>query len=44
LRNGGDIYHLSLHLGHTSIKTTEVYLGHRSAREQAVAKGRIART
>jgi site-specific recombinase XerC len=40
LRNGGDIYHLSLHLGHTSINTTEVYLGHLSAREQAAAQGR----
>jgi site-specific recombinase XerD len=40
LRNGGDIYHLSLHLGHMSIKTTEVYLGHLRAREQAAARGR----
>jgi integrase len=40
LRAGGDIYHLSLHLGHTSLKTTEVYLGHLSAREQAVAQNR----
>src|SRR5262249_55213011 len=38
LRNGGDIYALSLHLGHTSLKTTEIYLGHLSARERAVAQ------
>lgn len=43
LRNGGDIYHLSLHLGHSSLKTTEVYLGHLSAREQAVAQNRAQR-
>src|SRR5579859_425952 len=40
LRPGGDIYHLSMHLGHTSLKTTEIYLGHLSAREQAVAQNR----
>ena len=28
LRNGGDIYKLQKHLGHSSIKTTEIYLGH----------------
>jgi integrase/recombinase XerD len=38
LRNGGDIYQLSIHLGHTSLKTTEIYLGHLSAREQAGAQ------
>lgn len=38
LRNGGGIYELSLHLGHTSVKTTEGYLGHLSARERAVAQ------
>lgn len=27
LRNGGDIYALSRHLGHSSVKTTEIYLG-----------------
>jgi integrase/recombinase XerD len=43
LRNGGDIYHLSLHLGHTSIRTTEGYLGHLSAREQATAQGMARR-
>ena len=43
LRRGGDIYHLSMHLGHQSLKTTEAYLGHLTAREQAVAQGRTAR-
>lgn len=38
LRRGGDIYQLSIHLGHTSLKTTEIYLGHLSAREQAGAQ------
>lgn len=28
LRNGGDIYALSRHLGHSSVKTTEIYLGY----------------
>lgn len=40
LRQGGDLYHLSLHLGHSSVKTTEIYLGHLSAREQAAAQNR----
>lgn len=40
LRAGGDIYHLSMHLGHTSLKTTETYLGHLSARERAMAQNR----
>jgi integrase len=40
LRAGGDIYRLSMHLGHSSLKTTEIYLGHLSAREQAVAQNR----
>ena len=43
LRQGGDIYRLSMHLGHISISTTEGYLGHLTAREQAVAQGRNAR-
>lgn len=34
LRNGGGIYELSKHLGHTSVKTTEVYLAYLSAQEQ----------
>jgi hypothetical protein len=38
LRRGVDIYHLSIDLGHTSVKTTEIYLGHLSAREQAGAQ------
>lgn len=38
LRSGGDIYRLSLHLGHSSLKTTEGYLGHISARQAAVAQ------
>jgi integrase/recombinase XerD len=42
LRNGGDIYRLSLHLGHSSVRVTENYLGHLTAREQAVAQGRNA--
>lgn len=28
LKAGGDIYKLSRHLGHSSVKTTEIYLGH----------------
>jgi integrase/recombinase XerD len=28
LKAGGDIYRLSRHLGHTSVKTTEIYLGY----------------
>lgn len=28
LRDGGDIYALSKHLGHTSVKTTEIYLAY----------------
>lgn len=28
LKAGGDIYRLSRHLGHSSVKTTEIYLGH----------------
>jgi integrase/recombinase XerD len=28
LENGGDIYALSKHLGHTSVKTTEIYLSY----------------
>jgi integrase len=28
LENGGDIYELSKHLGHTSVKTTEIYLAY----------------
>lgn len=38
LQKGGGIYPLSLHLGHTSVKTTEIYLGRLTGREQAVAR------
>jgi hypothetical protein len=36
---GGSLYELiiSVHLGQTGTKTTEVYLKHHSAREQAIA-------
>jgi integrase/recombinase XerD len=34
LRDGGGIYELSKHLGHTSVKTTEMYLAYLSAQEQ----------
>jgi len=33
LKAGGDIYRLSRHLGHTSVKTTEIYLSALSAAE-----------
>lgn len=35
MRNGGDIYALSHHLGHTSVKTTEIYLGYASRKAVA---------
>lgn len=38
LKAGGNIYDLSRHLGHTSVKTTEVYLGFLTADERAVAQ------
>jgi integrase len=38
LRQGGNIYALSKHLGHASLKTTEIYLGHLTSAEQAVAQ------
>jgi integrase len=31
---GGDIYGLSKHLGHTSVKTTEIYLAYLPAYEE----------
>jgi integrase/recombinase XerD len=34
LREGMDIYRLSRHLGHTSVKTTEIYLAHLTGDEQ----------
>jgi integrase len=41
LRSGGTIYALSKHLGHTSIKTTEIYLDHLTEheRERALRDG-----
>ena len=42
LRGGMSIYALSKHLGHTSVKTTEIYLAYLTAEEkQAVMFGRI---
>lgn len=38
LKNGGNIYHLSKHLGHSSIKTTEIYLNYVTNDEQEVAR------
>lgn len=35
LRAGGDIYALSRHLGHSSVKTTEIYLGYLPQRGQS---------
>ena len=34
LRAGGDIYRLSKHLGHSSVQTTEIYLGYLTEQEQ----------
>ena len=34
LKAGGDIYALSRHLGHTSVKTTEIYLGYLTEEER----------
>lgn len=39
LKAGGSIYDLSRHLGHTSVKTTEIYLGHLTGDEQHRARG-----
>lgn len=42
LRAGGDIYELSRHLGHTSVRTTEIYLGHaRAGLAQIPAQQRV---
>ena len=38
LRRGGSIYALSQVLGHTSLKTTEIYLDHLTPEEQLAAK------
>ena len=37
LKNGGGIYDLSQHLGHTSVKTTEIYLAYLTAEEKVAA-------
>ena len=42
LRGGMDIYTLSKHLGHTSVKTTEIYLAFLSPEEQEAARGGTA--
>ncbi|MBV8703537.1 MAG: site-specific integrase, partial [Acetobacteraceae bacterium] len=39
LRNGMSLYALSKHLGHSSVRTTEVYLAYLTAGEQAAAVG-----
>ena len=39
LKDGGDIYALSKHLGHTSVATTEIYLGHVPAHAAAQTPG-----
>lgn len=44
LQSGGDIYTLSRHLGHTSVKTTEIYLGFLSAREFTQMGAQSAKT
>ncbi|WP_342452848.1 tyrosine-type recombinase/integrase [Pararoseomonas indoligenes] len=38
LKEGGNIYSLSNHLGHTSVKTTEIYLDHLTEQERGVAQ------
>ncbi|MEE8202614.1 MAG: site-specific integrase [Alphaproteobacteria bacterium] len=38
LRRGGNIYDLAAILGHSSVKTTEIYLAHLGAGEQRRAK------
>jgi integrase/recombinase XerD len=38
LKNRGGIYELSRHLGHTSVKTTEIYLDHLTAEERGSAQ------
>ena len=48
LGNGGSIYDLQRHLGHSSIKVTEIYLAHltpeqeRSARSGRTAGGEVS--
>jgi len=38
LREGMNIYELSRHLGHTSVKTTEIYLDHLTGEEAQAAR------
>ena len=38
LKGGSGIYHLSHHLGHASVKTTEIYLAYLTAEEAQAAK------
>jgi integrase/recombinase XerD len=38
LKRGGDIYTLKEHLGHTSVKTMEIYLAHLTPDEQRMVK------
>lgn len=44
LKGGMSIYDLQQHLGHTSVKTTEIYLEHLTVEEKAHAKGGSAYT
>lgn len=39
LQAGGDIYRLSRHMGHTSVKTTEIYLEHLTDDEHDAVRG-----
>jgi hypothetical protein len=39
LKDGGSIYDLQARLGHTSIKTTEIYLKYLTPDEGRIAKG-----
>ncbi len=43
LKTGGSIYDLQQHLGHSSIKTTEIYLAYLTPAEAAAAKQGVAR-
>jgi len=39
LRDGMNIYDLQQHMGHSSVKVTEIYLAHLTTEEKATAKG-----
>lgn len=39
LKSGMNIYDLQQHLGHSSVKVTEMYLAHLTPEEKAMAKG-----